>query len=1267
MGRVWIRAIDLETWASHLDARATLPSLVRRLVHAITSGVTLSRFPAEEGTQRRGWDGQLDAPQGNAWVPAGRSVWEVSTDSDPKGKATEDYRKRTAAIDPAWAEGTTFVFVTPRKWEGKHEWEEERRREALWRDVRVIDSADLEEWLERAPAVDAWLAALLGRRPPGVLDLSTHWLLVSQSTDPNLPPDVFLTGRTDITRALRGILDRPAQQTLMSATSPEEMIHFVAAVFGPQSADDEDPLVGRAVIVENRESWDQLCGHPSPLLLIQASACSLDAAQITRAIKAGHHVLSPAPLCARPGQGSLRLPRLPRFELGQALESTGFDDQRASRLARECGGCATVLLRLASSQSGSARPAWAQPDAAYDLLPLLMLGSWNEACPTDRAAVEALTHLGFSEAMARASRWLNSPDTPFQKIGVTWSLISRLDSWALMAHQLDADLLERFERLAVDVLGEDDPRYSLPPDERAFAGIRKQLPSHSAALREGLAETVALLATDTVIPPALRADAQVACARRIVRTLLPKGATAQRWFSLAPLLRTLAEAAPEEFLDSLETDLASGSPGVSGLFVPQGDGLLVVSLHHELLWALQILAWNPDYLTRVALILARLRPLFVGGRTSPTPEGVLRDIFLPWLPHTEATPAQRFEVIDFLQDKETATTRKLLLDILPRHHDASSPSCRPRWRDWPAHHSGEVDVREYAGQVRWTVDRLLRMAERDDTVLADLVERLAELPADIFRDVLARTEVLLAHGVSPDLGLRLWDILRKKVADHRYFPDADWALPKESVDQLASIEERLRPSDPCVRYRGLFGQEHHWVGNRDMPYDESQALLFDMRKRALTEIIEKGGLPEALAFAKTVTFSYLVGIVLAKGDLWTRWEDILPGHLTSEDRGIQNLASAYASTMHAVHSWDWVTNLPLSDWQRDAVVQLALALPFESRTWELLRSIDAATLDAYWDQVNWPGAACSLRDIEEAATQLLARERPFPAIRLLASAVHRGLSPTPGLIFDTVQAAFAAFGKESSDGDRPPIDLDDITELARRLQETPGVDEGRLALIEWQLIPLAPYGRFAPRALHAELARNPEFFCQCVCMAYRPACDAREEDAPEGGNEALDAQASNRARLAHDLLRAWHKVPGTLADGSIDAAALRQWVESARALCGKVDRLEICDLLIGEVLANAPPEPDESWPCLPVRDLLESTASDNLLSGLRCGAMNSRGVTWRTLSAGGDKERKIASRYHDFAKQSRSRWPRVSRTLREVAESYESIARRHDEDAREHG
>src|SRR6266436_1098094 len=93
----WVDATDLDGWANRREAQAELPRLVRRLVHATVERPRRVTFPAGEGVQLGGWDGQVEVEEGNAWVPAGRSVWELSVDKGIAKKASDDYEKRKSA------------------------------------------------------------------------------------------------------------------------------------------------------------------------------------------------------------------------------------------------------------------------------------------------------------------------------------------------------------------------------------------------------------------------------------------------------------------------------------------------------------------------------------------------------------------------------------------------------------------------------------------------------------------------------------------------------------------------------------------------------------------------------------------------------------------------------------------------------------------------------------------------------------------------------------------------------------------------------------------------------------------------------------------------------------------------------------------------------------------------------------------------------------------------------------------------------------------
>ena len=99
-------------------------------------------------TGRTGWDGQVETRKLDAFVPEGTSGWELGCGADFKKKAEEDFKSRTKNSSGFDKSETTFIFVTPRKWQDKGKWCQAKRKLGIWKDVRVYDSATIEEWLK---------------------------------------------------------------------------------------------------------------------------------------------------------------------------------------------------------------------------------------------------------------------------------------------------------------------------------------------------------------------------------------------------------------------------------------------------------------------------------------------------------------------------------------------------------------------------------------------------------------------------------------------------------------------------------------------------------------------------------------------------------------------------------------------------------------------------------------------------------------------------------------------------------------------------------------------------------------------------------------------------------------------------------------------------------------------------------------------------------------------------------------------------------------
>ena len=206
-----IKANEIEAWASsNIPARSRFAVLLRTLVHS--TGIRLQKvtFPGNDDAQRAGWDGFIEADEGTPWIPSGCSGWEFGVDQNIKGKADGDFAKSVKAVDKADRTQTTFVFVTPRRWQGKDAWVAGMKAEAQWKDVRAYDSSDLEQWLEQSLAGQAWFANETLRPSEDVRSLDRCWTDWAGAADPPLAPGLFQPAIAAATRTMTARLSRPA-------------------------------------------------------------------------------------------------------------------------------------------------------------------------------------------------------------------------------------------------------------------------------------------------------------------------------------------------------------------------------------------------------------------------------------------------------------------------------------------------------------------------------------------------------------------------------------------------------------------------------------------------------------------------------------------------------------------------------------------------------------------------------------------------------------------------------------------------------------------------------------------------------------------------------------------------------------------------------------------------------------------------------------------------------------------------------------------------
>ena len=1247
-----ITATDLVQWADRRAAQGDFPLLVRRLVRASVNPLFID-FPGGDSVFRPGYDGTLRTAEGTCHVPAGQSVWEMGTNRDPQTKATKDYQTRTAkpgTVNPA---ATTFVFVTPRRYQHKAEWVAERVAEGQWADVRFYDADDLEQWLEDCPAVAIWARHQIGGLPEGIDTLEESWQSFSRRTSPNLSPGLLTAGRDAEVERVRQWLNSPPSCLRIRSNSAEEAEAFLGAVV--QACDEElrETVHARAVVVSSSAMWRAVTGGGARRVVV--TSCTELGRNFESAVRRGHHVAllygneSTMPV-------DIDLPPLRVWDVPGVLREMGVGWDRSYDLARESRCRIPALVEL--MEGGGAQPAWAAPATAVQLVPFLLAGSWanNDA---DSEIVTRLGRMTRDEMDERLSRWANESDPPVRQVATTWEWVSRQRGWRQVARYVTAADLDALGEVAREVLGEDDPRLELQPDQRWAATLYNRHRRFSDRLRAGLAETYALLAgrserTLDHANPANRANA-------LVRDLFATPTDANRWYALADVLPLLAEAAPGAFLNAVEQGPVVDEAVRACLF--QQEGTMGGSRIAHLLWALERLAWSADHLTRVTTALGALAACEHGGNSGNRPSNSLQAIHCVWRKHTAATAQQKLAVIRSLYRRYPAVAFNLCCVLALPGQQCVMPPNRPHHRDWAAgcDDAPEVPANEYVNTVGELCDLLEQWADDDQSRWALILLPIRPIGPEQFARFFGRLEALpldrFAGEPSDELRRAVRDVLSRKRLVLEVYPE----LTADYITRLERVYERLIPLDSFRRDALQFAPDHDYPPEND--WLSEQEVRVRARAEVVQRYIDENRLDDLPRLANVATDPWVVGYTagqLLEGDesllaLLERGDEVRPIAWRTFDGGL--LWGRFRRD-----GWEWVARLFAQpgphDWLDQRKADFALLLPFEPATWDWVEHWGDDAAAAYWGKVMaWTDPPHT--HAPRAVGSLLAHGRPAAAVRGVARCLYRnkrGEGLEPELLRDVLLAATTAATGQAPHAETAEAFRNlnhDLAEVLTAFNNSPIADPEELAMLELVWLQQLSYTTYTTTNLDRLMRTDPALFVDLHRVRSRPR-PAEDEPEPElTGREQLLLEHGFR------ILTEWRGIPGADDEGVVDVAALRQWIDAARAAFREFGFDRVGDSSIGGVLARAMPRSADGQIPEWLGELLEDLDSDSLGRGFIAGIRNARGMTSHTIDEGGIQERRLFERYRAWA-DAAFEWPRLAEVMRQVADLYQGDAGRED-------
>jgi hypothetical protein len=1240
-----ITSDDIQEWASHVTAEHKLPVLVRRLLMA-TASPREADFPAGSGVRMGGWDGVVTADEGGRFWPAGRSGWELSVNKKVRTKLEKDFRERAGAHLSADSPPVeAYVAVTARRFRDRRKWPKEKQADGPWRDVRVLDAEDLASWLEHAPSVAVWFAEELGR-PVHDLETAEHFLKSwTARSRGRLPSALVLAGRFRTDAAQRVVsesLTPGGGPIFLRGETVEEGALFAAAALA-----SSPELSGRALIVRTADAWNWAvtASEDAPLLLVPL---------FEKASLAGKaRALVPLPQVSRPPPGAVVLAALPDQPTARLLAENGWTEEESSRLVREAGGSLAALERI---YAGHTRlPAWVMEAHGNDLIPALLVGSWT---PQNNADRQAVTRLGmdvgeFERLWIRLSRM---PEQPVERDRTgfhapCWRWRSPRDAWEALAPFITETHLSNFSSVTQDVLAVADPRYDMPLDERFHATIYGKALRHSKALRKGLAKSLVRLAMADgrlLADTARRRGASVVSS--IVRHILrPEWIS---WASVSDLLPYFAEAAPEDFLSALRSSQDLGPEGVAKLF--EQEETMGRSPHVDLLWALETLAWNREYLGRVTTALARLaavdRP--GPGKLANRPNESLRQILHPTIPQSDSTVEDRVATCARLANDYPDLIWKLVTQFVSDSY--ASTTHQPKIREWRTRPLSEMSpIEDRIRELHEHANVLFRLADMRPSCFAELVSvSIRFLPED--QD---RLFDLLETGKPGDTDrVEIWSALREEL--RRAQVSAPKRYPEKRHERIRSLHDKLTPEDPALRYGWLFSTWPNLPERADSDLEQRTERIEALRDAALAEIWRRSDrdlvLPHLVAKAPDPE---ILGQSLARQDFAPELEGIFASEASRT--ALARIWPAFLACRSTGRS-SWLKEVLtgiVRERDLDLATEITVRLPTGSATWDIVDELGTPLRDAYWQQCRPTYAQLQAEQLERAIANLIVAGRPGPALTL-ASANH-----------DRVRPATAIQVLNAARKDLPRIYKEDagmvgyhVARMFEILDKPPGLESDELIRLELAYQGILEHSDREPRELFVVVERDPGLFLSLVAMIYSPES---ETDSQNGAEETQEPERDLRRRAAIEILGAWNGYPGCAESDPVTRnAVLSSWVSALLQGAKAQDLLDETMKPLAEVLARTAPGADRLWPNEVIRNLLESDGCPRLRHFLSIAVRNQRGVTSRGMLDGGDQERELAQKYHGEARALQVEHPEAAALLEDLAGAYEAEADLLDESVR---
>lgn len=1223
----FITSTHLKQWADTRECQSLLPELIRRLICASVKQLDRLSFPCGDAVHMPGWDGIVFSPEPIDMVPKGESLWECGVNKDIQTKANDDIIKRAANPLGHKKSDSTFVFVTPREWTGADAWI--AANQSGWKKLVVYTAVELEVWIEKCPAVGVWLAEKLNVLNAGGYQLpDVFWTQWASGDKYTLPYQIVTTGRN---QAMDKVLEACLNPTILEieALTQSEALAFVIASIA--TCCNADKLMAKTIIVTDKNTFDDLVSHYENIIIITTLRDN-----VSYALSKNHTVI-----CAVTPEDQVstaeKLPRVERESFVKAIEECGFDSAQARKIATDTARDLNVVRRRLKIDK--LKPEWANSEGISALLPIILLGQWNENVLGDLKLVEKLSGKTYADYTKMLQRFRLMPDSPIAHVGTIWRLKSPMDVMSYASVYItDGDLVELKEICRL-LIADDDPdaEDKVTSDEWRMWQFKQQF---SSDVKKGTYQSLILLSLINDENRNIWVDG-------LVRELLDNW-TLQRFLSNRTYFTLLAEASPEAFLEFLEK---TGKDIYDVIFTPQKSnvGLTGWNIYYtEILFALEMLAWDEDYIYRITSLLLHFSIYKNESNYANRPTNSLAEIFRFQLPQTFAKFENKIEVLTSLSSSFKIQICELCFRILDNlGAGAFSYTHFYKWRDFnvytfPKYVSVPVD------DVKAVTKLLLNcttLSEDDTCALLKLSTKkwMSCCRTDILDAITKKKDTFSESDV-------IEHTLRDELAHHLSIPEAAWALSEEELEPYKKLLSDIESKDIVMKYRWMFEDMFLRLPQRkEMDYKEEFRIKQDIRNKAVEEILSergKKGLWELVHIVKCPS-SVVNSMIQLYGD--GMLEDVCD-KFCDKIIDLNFLQTFFQNLFFQKGEDDYAKVVDDVRTYHNTCLSVCLYAPGYNEKLAIIASDCGKEIETlYWQNIKV--AYAEISNPEQIIDRLASVNRFDEALELIYH--NKNFNQIPDILKVNVVKSLIFSGQPDFTSRFNWYYIDSVIKNLD-MSEDPEIVQ---ALIQ---IEFFAYQAFEHRRninelrLIKELMSKPEMLMELMVMAYKS--DDGYED-----KEVSESEINNRnvmARCSFHILYNLSCCPGVDNHGNVNSTILRTYIYRLYELSVEHHRTQVVDMVVGSLLGNLPR--NDSYPQSVLGEIVEELKSDSVDEHIRIRIFNSRGVTTRAFAEGGDQERTLVALFKSYRDKVKFKYPRLAKIFTNLMREYEHYANHED-------